>query len=682
MLRSLLSLGSLALLAAAPPAQDPPAPPGGFTLTEDLDRLTTWSDGYRTRTDVRYPSVAPPATGWPGVLLLHGNTGSRKTALVRRRALELARAGFVSIAYDVRGEGDTIALNPGAPEPTTAQNVRDVAEAFHLTEQRLGGTFDLTRLGLFGQSGGAGKALQSASYSGQPLPLAGFVATMPVQSCLMVDIQCLDPLEDGMPGGGTMVSTSTADGQWQRGGAASPGIVAIRTGNYAALMALLAADPVRNHTARLATQPIPLLVENSWGDVNHFANASSDQLARMLPGVPRRFLGSTGVHGTADNDLEHAWRIDLTRRWCDRFLKNIANGADLEPAEVSIPPLDAANYLDPAQQWAHRLVTPWPATAPTTRVYLRAGGQLAAQPPAAAEGPFRVAHAVRAGYDIVGFMTDGMRPAVVRTNIADGEITFDLPAVAVDRELLGRAVLEFDFQCPVPNAQLSASLFAVPPAGPRAWLTTGAAALRGVTPGRQHLRIVLEEIPAVIPAGYRIQLAIHNTCLRRQPGNLHYWVVPEFTSANFDVVTAPANLATLDLPLRPLETTLLPRWQQVSAATGARASFNLRAGAARAGDLYFLLLGASGIAPPLFLPAPLYLVPDAFTQLGLAAAGSPALLGYQGTFDAQGRAQAGLQLPPVVAATIAGLRLEHVVLGVTPTLTLYTSAPATVVVLP
>lgn len=672
----------LAFLAAAIPAQDPPPPPGGFALVEDLDRLTTWSDGYRTRTDVRYPVVAPPAGGWPCVLVLHGHTGSRKVALIRERALELARGGYVSIAYDTRSEGDTVALNPGAPEPTPAENVRDVAEAFHLAELRLGGTLDTARLGVFGQSGGASKAMQAASYAGQNLPLPGFVSTMPTLGCLMVDIQSLDVLEDAMPGGGTMVSTSTADSHWQRGGAASPGIIAIRTGNYAALAAMIAADPVRNHTARLATQPIPLLVENSWGDVNHFTNTSSDQLARMLPGVPRRFLGSTGVHGTIDNDIEHAWRIDLTRRWCDRFLKGIANGADLEPAELSIPPLDANNYLDPTQPWAHRLVTPWPATTPATRVYLRAGGQLAAQPPAAQEGPFRVAHTVRPGYDIVGFMTDGMRPAAVRNNIADGEITFDLPALGVDRELIGRAVVEFEFQCPVPNAQLSASLFAVPPAGQRAWLTTGAAALRGVTPGRQRLRIVLEEIPAVIPAGHRIQLAIHNTCVRRQPGNLHFWVVPEFTSANFDVATTPASPATLDLPLRELETTLLPRWQAVSASAGLRASFAMRTSAAHAGDLYFLLIGSSGTTPPLALPAPLYLVPDAFTQLGLAIAGSPALLGYQGVFDAQGRAQATLQLPPAVAASIVGVRLDHAVLGVTPALALYTSAPATLLVTP
>jgi hypothetical protein len=601
---------------------------------------------------------------------------------VRERALELARAGYVSLAFDVRGEGDTVALNPGAPQPTPAHNVLDVAEAFHLAEVRLANTLDLTRLGLFGQSGGAGKALQSASYSGQLLPRAGFVTTMPLQSCLMVDIQSLDVMEDGMPGGGTMVAATTADSYWQRGGATDPAIVAIRTGNYPALAAILSADPVRNFTARLANQPIPLLVENSLGDVNHFTNSTTDQLARMLPGIPRRFVGSTGIHGTADNNIERAWRVDLTRRFSDRFLKNIRNGADLEPAELAIPPLDPANYLDPTLPWPHRLVTPWPATTPLTRVYLRAGGQLAAQPPAAPEGPFRVAHTVRPGYDLIGFLTDGMRPAAVRTNIADGEIVFELPAQAVDRELLGRAAVEFDFQCPVPNAQLSASLFAVPPSGQRAWITTGAAALRGVTPGRQHLRIVLEEIPAIIPAGHRIQLAIHNTCLRRQPGNVHYYVVPEFTSANFDITTAPAALATLDLPLRELETSLLPRWGRVSGGSAISASFSLRAGAGHAGDLYFLLIGASGTVPPLPLPAPLYLVPDAFTQLGLSIAGSPALLGYRGNFDAQGRAQATLQLPSALAAAIVGVRLEHVVLGVTPSLALYTSAPATLLVQP
>jgi hypothetical protein len=83
---------SFLLLTAAVATQDPPAPPGGFPLIEDLDRLTTWSDGYRTRTDVRYPAAAPPATGWPAVLLLHGNGGSRKARCGNARSNSRARA--------------------------------------------------------------------------------------------------------------------------------------------------------------------------------------------------------------------------------------------------------------------------------------------------------------------------------------------------------------------------------------------------------------------------------------------------------------------------------------------------------------------------------------------------------------------------------------------------------------
>ncbi|MEZ5962488.1 MAG: CocE/NonD family hydrolase C-terminal non-catalytic domain-containing protein [Planctomycetota bacterium] len=672
----------LLLLLASLPAQDPPAPPGGFQIVQDLDRLTTWSDGYRTRTDVRYPAANAPATGWPGVVLLHGHTGSRKVAVVRERALELAHAGYVTIAYDTRGEGDTVALNPGWPDPTSARNVLDVAEAFHLAGLALAGTFDPARLGLWGQSGGASKSLQAASYSGQPLPETGFVATMPTIGCLMVDIQSLDYLEDNMPGSGTMVSTSTADSLWQRGGPSNPGILAIFNGDYAGLQASLAAEPVRNYNARLATQPIPILAENSWGDVNHFANATSDRLLQMLPGVPRRFVGSTGVHGTAGNEIESAWRVDLTRRWCDRFLKGIRNGADAEPAELAIPPLDATSYLDPSHPWAHRLAPSWPTTGPTTRLYLRAGGQLSATAPASQEGPFRVRHAVQPGYSILGFMTDGMDPRVVRTKIPDDEATFDLPAATVDRELLGRAVVEFDFACPVANAQLSASLFAVSPGGTRLWITTGSAALRGVTPGRQHLRIVLEEIPAVVPAGHRIRLAIHNTCVRRQPGNLHYFIVPEFTSADFDLATSPVALATLDLPLRPLEATLTPRWQEASAAAGISTTFQVRAGDAHAGDLYFVLIGGSGTTPAIHLPAPVWLVPDVWTEAGLLLLGSPALSGYSGTFDAQGRAAATLRLPAPVATALAGVRLDHVVLGLTPANEVFTSAPATLVVAP
>ena len=115
MTRFLLLASLTALLALSAPAQDPPRPPGGFPIQLDADRAISYSDGYRTLLDVRYPTTAPPPTGWPCVMVVHGGSGSRHTGWVMRIADMLARSGYVTLAYDTGNNGAT-QLNRGVFE--------------------------------------------------------------------------------------------------------------------------------------------------------------------------------------------------------------------------------------------------------------------------------------------------------------------------------------------------------------------------------------------------------------------------------------------------------------------------------------------------------------------------------------------------------------------------------------
>ena len=254
-------------------------------------------------------------------------------------------------------------------------------------------------------------------------------------------------------------------------------------------------------------------------------------------------------------------------------------------------------------------------------------------------------------YDAIDFCRDGQRPAVVLAKIPLVTQSFDAPALASDRELWGRAVVELEVTTNVPNVQLTASLWALPPSGPERFLTLGTAALRSVAAGRHRLHIELEEIPYVIQAGHRLRLKLQNVAMRFLPTSVHYLNCPEFQDADWTVHADPAFAAWLDLPLRVPEPAFVPRFARASAAAGIDHRMFVRAGAARAGQSYVVCLGTSGVAPGLGLGAQqVWLNPDSWTSFGLGLLNTPVFQGFSGTLDANGEASARFFVPGLPSA--------------------------------
>src|SRR5262245_48089514 len=93
-------------------AQDPPVPALGFAVAEELDKPVTFTDTAQTKTkaDVRYPTVAPGAAGWPVVIVVHDLGASRRAMIDACK--RYTRLGYLTVAYDVRGQGDARTLSP------------------------------------------------------------------------------------------------------------------------------------------------------------------------------------------------------------------------------------------------------------------------------------------------------------------------------------------------------------------------------------------------------------------------------------------------------------------------------------------------------------------------------------------------------------------------------------------
>ncbi len=117
-------------------------------------------------------------------------------------------------------------------------------------------------------------------------------------------------------------------------------------------------------------------------------------------------------------------------------------------------------------------------------------------------------------------------------------------------------------------------------------------------------------------------------------------------------------------------------------STGGQANFYLDAGPARANRVYVILtsLQPTNIGTPLggYLTLPLDLNWASFVLL--SSANTTTFPGFIGTFNAQGRGTAGLNLPSGLSPTLAGLHLHFAYLGINAALNGFTVASNPVVI--
>jgi dienelactone hydrolase len=636
-------------------AQDPPPPVGGFGVVEVLDQLIAWSDAYRTRMDLYRPDVAPPATGWPGVLAVHGGAENRKTALIRTLARYLAGRGYVVYAYDVSGDGDTRVLNPNWPARGEDRVLLDAAESHGVAQGLLAGFIDATRLGVTGNSQGGKHSLDAAAWSGRQLPLAGFVTHYPVVRAIAPEIASLDSLGTSLPGG-VLVGDELMNGR----APTDPLVLMLDVEDYAGIVAWAQAQLTAQLPALLATSTVPMAVMLAWHDLKHQPSASATVLG-TLPMRKRLFL-TTGGHSTPFNGIERALQQDVRGRWFDRYLKNITNGIELEAyAEVAVTPTGPA-YLDTSSAWEHRRFTQWPPAFARQALYLRGTRSLSGTAPAAVEAGPVVQHRVQAGFSPADYVAlgGGRAPAQVYARIPRLEFAFTSPPLDATYEIVGRSTVELHVNDSTGTFQLSAELSHVSPTGVPTYITMGTGGVRGGAAGPQLLRFDLGDIAHVVPQGHQLRLAIVNLATHRPPGEHRIHFVPYFTATDSTLLMQPLAASRVLLPIRPYVTNLKPRLAPASASAGIDHRMLLNGGSARAGLVYVTAMGLSGEAPGFLLPglaAPVPLNVDAWTNVGFALLGTPLVPAFVGVLDAQGQATPGLHVPPLNVGPLLGQRV-------------------------
>ncbi|MGE3879543.1 MAG: CocE/NonD family hydrolase [Planctomycetota bacterium] len=666
-------------------AQDPAPPPGGF----DVERLEwavgnargpiTWVDGVRTELDVYRPLHASPASGWPIVLVVHGGESDRRVAFVRERCQRLARMGYVCVAYDVRGDGSTVRLNPPGFPMSHADTLRDMADIV----QRLPGLLpagllvDPSRVAVTGDSQGGRHAFRASAWSGQALPLpVGGVTHMPAIAAIAPRIAPVSPPDDAVTGNGLFANAHTVTNLWAaRGGDPNdPVVQMILAQDWPALHAFMAADPLIQYLPRLRTSTVPMLYGFAWNDRKHAMRPSVDALGGFAAGTTVRTLWSTSGHGTPPNVVEEQFTDDRIRRWFDRWLKGIRNAIEFEPAaEVALLPADHARHAAADSHWPHASMAAWPPVSPQMVSYwLRDGGVLADQPPSAPEPVVSIEHRVAPGYGIAQFCADDRRPSLVLAQIPLAAASFTTAPLLMPLELAGRSRISMEVDSSVGEFYVAAVLSVVASDGTKTLVTSAIAGRRGAAGGRHRLDVEFEDAAMFVPPGARLELSLRNLALLDAPGGRFLRWVPSFVDSDVAVRIDPSTPPRLDLSIvAPSHAFLTPSIARGSISSGISQPMRIEAGGELAAAPFVLLMSASGTWPGLPLPNPrlvgarLPLEFDAWTTLSSQLAGSPAFVGSIGFLDADGQADARFVLPPLpLLATLAGQRFHFAAGGV------------------
>jgi fermentation-respiration switch protein FrsA (DUF1100 family) len=448
MLRLAAALAGLALAV--------PGIASAFSKTELLIRM---SDGVDIAATYYVPDGAPPVTGWPSVLMLHG-LGESRTDTTNAVGIsintiaetQLVPQGYVVLTFDARGHGGSGGL-VGVDGP---REIQDVRELFNWLGSQ--GEVSPQRIGAFGYSYGGG-AIWRAAAEGVPF------AAIEVATAWTDLYAALAP--QGLARSGVVL------GFWQSIAArAAPEIEpilndALAGRNLAGVRAFTSARSARQLLGQIRA---PTFLLQGRRDFAFDLEQALVPFARL--NVPKRlYLGDFG-HAPSPHpagELEHV--LPDARRWFDRFLKGLPNGIDREPP-VEIAP-------DP---WTGRTFSSRSLPARKT---------------------LRLAFRGRRGITSTG--------KVVRT----------LPRRKARLETFGPPVLRVALSSPNGWPHVVAVLSALTPQKQEIVVSSGGARVRlGRRPKQVTIRLISQLTN--IPPRSRLRLTIAATSTAQSPGNLLY----------------------------------------------------------------------------------------------------------------------------------------------------------------
>ena len=291
------------MLALAAPAQ-------AYTRT---DQPLAMGDGVTLASSLYTPDGAPPAGGWPAVLLLHGLGGNRGT--VGEIAEQyLAPYGYAVLTVDARGHGES----GGASSLNGSREVTDYAAALAWLRARPG--VSDAKIGALGFSLGGGAVWKLLTAPGTRL-----AAAVPVMTWTSL-YDALLPQSFPKTGLIAYFRGLLPEDRWDPT-VKEAALNAALGYNLPGVQRFARDRSVRNDLEKIRT-PVFMIQgrRDSAFDMEHALSGFA-----RLRGPKRLYLGDLGHAPAANPAAERAYYFTQARLWFDRYLKGERNGIDTRP---------------------------------------------------------------------------------------------------------------------------------------------------------------------------------------------------------------------------------------------------------------------------------------------------------------------------------------------------------------
>ena len=644
-------------------------------MVEHLDQVITFSDGYQTYMDVRFPAVAPGPCGWPMLMLVHTSGTSRE--MVTPKAQVMALRGFLTVTYDVRGQGPGMTLNDPNVYGRDGMGLRarlDMFEVMEAVEAAFPNETDFDRIGVTGRSQGGLHSFFAAAHSGRPLPPNPW-RTAPCPTITAVAPMNFGPhyLVCSVPDSknfSEMMTRQFFEDEAISGVHHTPAfLAAIRSymmaGDYDGAMAAMI-DPALDPTLWLKDSTVPIFAQLAWDDkygpINQFCQ---DWEEYLVPGTWKRMNHSVEGHNTPVNHAERDYKEYKRIQFFEHYLKGIDRKVDeWKRYRFAITPLDETRYNDADHLWDSIESDVYPLEGTYYQEYFFDGNHRLVDETPTTPGVFKIPHSPN-GVTLDFYLDWLPTPDALASTIQRNAVEFVMDPLPQESIMIGVPSAKLRLKSEQPDLLIEVALFEHTT---NRYLTSGFQTIRDHD-GQSVIELDLDLRMCAyrLPAGTVLRAEISNLAWHQTPTPVNYYsAIPVWTDFEFSVSVGGENPAMLEIPF--------VQWNQPILSTDA--PYVLRSDnedgrlklscydEATVGWPYQILAGYSGTSPGWdYLGTHVPLNYDPLVNKLITRPGELPVTDFQGYLDSEGTANAGVTLSafPLIPSIVEAFDLLAII---------------------
>jgi predicted acyl esterase len=487
----------------------------------DTYRIPT-SDGIYLDATVVTPSGIAPAGGFPGVVLVHGYGGSKDDPFMSAIANTLASREYASLAYSVRGQGNSGGLSTTSG-PREMADLREVISFFQTVPM-----INPEKLGVAGGSQGGIHAWYAAMTN---IPGVKVVATLVAPPSFAMDLMPNNCIKQQLHFELNLGAVRFAPDRDR----IKEFVIADRWDS------VLAYSLERDFRPLLDSVRTPVFQSLAWADVLFPANEGIRTVQRLTNrGIPIWSSFGTNGHGEDLNLVEYLSLFDKIFLWFDRWLKD-------KPLDQFDRPLIV--YADDRPDWPHRETIGWPPKpAGSLRLCMSNGALRTVPPNTTEEHPFDLSY--DSTYTPRQGWTDGYMGTRFMQAFRGGSARFLSSPFAETLDVAGIPFAHLALRSDAAQFQAHVRLFDVAESDTGfVWrlMTRGPDGIRSSTPGTTiDQEFECQALAHRIVPGNRIGVEVTSLDMY---DDTRAHIIPYFSSSASALMISPSDPSYVDIPL-------------------------------------------------------------------------------------------------------------------------------------